>query len=280
MTYITWDDLAKTCPREVAAIMQLIQGEWDISISEFLQGVSGDMEWEEVVDIRDYDEPISEIEEAKLEQSLIEELQELWERLAFAFEQATEADGLCKRITDIGFKEHGFNRRFYKPYFEIELAPALQSASQLVEKGESARCEYKSTLRVNLHTGKEDKKIEHACLKTIAAFLNTHGGYLLIGVDDQGKPLGIELDGFPNEDKMHLHLVNLLKQRIGAEHVVQIESRFESLEDKRVLVVKCRPSNLPVYLRDGNIEQFYVRTGPATTELLPSQIQGYIKQRF
>jgi hypothetical protein len=259
--------------------MQLIRGEWDINIKNFLRGVAGEMDWHDVVDIRGYDEPISEIEEAKLEESLIEQLNELWERLAFAFEQATEANGLCKRITEVGFTE-GPTRFFDEPYFEIELAPAMLSASQLVERGETLRCEYKSTLRVNLHTGKEDKKMEHSCLKTIAAFLNTHGGYLLIGVDDQGKPLGIEVDGFPNEDKMHLHLVNLLKQRIGAEHLVQIESRFETLEGKRVLIVKCRPSNLPVYLRAGNTEQFYVRTGPATAELLPSQIQGYIKQRF
>jgi predicted HTH transcriptional regulator len=115
---------------------------------------------------------------------------------------------------------------------------------------------------------------------TRPAFLNSHGGYLLIGVDDQGKPLGIDADRFPNEDRMHLHLVNLLKQRLGAEHLVHIESHFETLEGKRVLLVKCKASKLPVYLKDGNTEQFFVRTGPATAELLPSQIQGFIRQRF
>jgi hypothetical protein len=260
--------------------MHLIQGEWDIDLKDFLHGVAGEMDWHEVVDIRGYHEPITEIEEAKLEQSLIEQLEELWERLTFAFEQATEADGLCKRIIEVGFIESRYGSFADKPYFEIELAPAIQSVSQLADKGESARCEFKSTLRVNLHTSKEDKKIEHSCLKTIAAFLNSHGGYLLIGVKDDGTPLGIDVDGFPNEDKMQLHLVNLLKQRIGAEHLVHVESRFEAFDGKRVLIVKCKPSNVPVYLREGNIEQFYVRTGPATTELLPSQIQDYIKQRF
>jgi predicted HTH transcriptional regulator len=133
---------------------------------------------------------------------------------------------------------------------------------------------------VNLHTGEKDKTMEHACLKTIAAFLNSHGGYLLVGVNDKGQAVGLEKDDFPNEDKMNLHLVNLLKQRLGPEHMVHIEPRFESLGDKRVLIVKCKPSKLPVFLKDGNTEQFYVRTGAATTELLPSQIQAYIKQRF
>jgi hypothetical protein len=154
------------------------------------------------------------------------------------------------------------------------------AAAQLIAKGETARVEFKSTLRVNLHTGQPDKKMEQACLKTITAFLNSHGGYLLIGVNDGGKALGIENDGFPNEDKMNLHLVNLIKDRMGAQHMLHIEPRFESLDGKRVLVVHCKPSNVPVYLKDGNSEQFYTRTGAATTELPVSQIQTYIQQRF
>lgn len=154
------------------------------------------------------------------------------------------------------------------------------TATDLVASGETTRCEFKSTLRLNLHTNEHDKKMEHSCLKTIAAFLNSHGGYLVIGVNDDGVALGLEKDGFPNEDKMNLHLVNLLKQRLGAEHLVHIEPRFETFNDKRVLVVRCNLSNLPVFLRDGNTEQFYVRTGAATTELKPSEIQAYLKQRF
>jgi len=117
------------------------------------------------------------------------------------------------------------------------------TATELVAMGETTRCEFKSTLRLNLHTGEKDKKMEHACMKTIAAFLNSHGGYLIIGVNDDGEAIGLENDGFPNEDKMNLHLVNLLKQRLGTEHLVHVEPRFETFADRRVLVVKCKPSN-------------------------------------
>jgi hypothetical protein len=150
----------------------------------------------------------------------------------------------------------------------------------ILASGETTRIEFKSTLRVNLHTGQPDKKMEQSCLKTIAAFLNSHGGHLVIGVSDSGEVLGVGKDGFPNEDKMNLHLVNLLKDRLGAQHMLHIEPRFEDLDGKRVLVVQCKPSNLPVYLKDGNTEQFFTRTGAATTELIPSQIQAYIQQRF
>jgi hypothetical protein len=154
------------------------------------------------------------------------------------------------------------------------------SAVELVASGETTRVEFKSTLRVNLHTNQPDKKMEHSCLKTIAAFLNAHGGHLIVGVNDAGEVVGIENDKFPNEDKMNLHLVNLIKDRLGPQHMLHIEPRFESVDGKRVLVVRCKPSNMPVFLKDGNTEQFFARTGAATTELLPSQIQAYIQQRF
>lgn len=154
------------------------------------------------------------------------------------------------------------------------------TVNQLVMDGETTRTEFKSTLRVNLHTNQPDKRMEHSCLKTIAAFLNSQGGHLIIGVSDSGEVLGLEKDGFPNEDKMNLHLVNLIKDRIGPQHMLHIEPRFETFQDKRVLVIRCNPSDIPVFLKDGNTEQFFTRTGAATTDLLASQIQPYIQQRF
>lgn len=151
---------------------------------------------------------------------------------------------------------------------------------QLLAHGETTRIEFKSTLRVNLHTGQPDKKMEHSCLKTIAAFLNSHGGHLIVGVSDASEVLGVEKDGFPNEDKMNLHLVNLIKDRMGPQHMLHIEPRFETFKEKRVLVIRCKPSNVAVFLKEGSTEQFFSRTGAATTELLPSQIQVYIQQRF
>ena len=38
--------------------------------------------------------------------------------------------------------------------------------------------------------------------------------------------------------------------------------------------------DLGTLVKDGEIERFYVRTGPSTTELTASQTQDYIKQRF
>jgi hypothetical protein len=149
----------------------------------------------------------------------------------------------------------------------------------LVSQGETTTIEFKATLRLNLHTGERDPRMEMAILKTIAGFLNRDGGTLIIGVTDDGEPLGIEADGFPNEDKMYLHLVNLVRERIGLQFMLYVHPRFEDFENARVMVVDCLPAKAPVYLKDGNVEKFFVRTGAATSELTPSQTHSYVAQR-
>ncbi len=150
----------------------------------------------------------------------------------------------------------------------------------LISGGETDDVEFKSTLRINLHTGEKDPRMELSCLKTIAGFLNAGGGTLIIGVADDGDPVGIETDKFPNEDKMNLHLVNLLKDRIGPQYMRSIHPRFDDYEDCRVLKVECSKSQAPVFVKDGNVERFYVRTGAATTELTAKQTVEYIKLHY
>jgi hypothetical protein len=151
---------------------------------------------------------------------------------------------------------------------------------QLVTSGEAVTVEFKSTLRVNLHTGEKDPRMELSVLKTIAAFVNSNGGTLIIGVADDGEPVGIEADNFASEDKMYLHLVNLLNNRLGPQHMIYIHPRFDDYQDVRVMVVECLRGKSPVFVKDSSIERFYVRTGAATTELSGSQMQDFIKQRF
>ena len=156
--------------------------------------------------------------------------------------------------------------------------------AKMVAAGESKTVEFKSTLRVNLHTGKSDKDIEHEALKNVAAFLNTDGGTLVIGVDDHGNPLGLDNDGFLDddkmldEDKMGLHLRNIVNDQIGANVWGSVHPEFTSYRNERVLVIRCDKSSFPVYV--GKSEEFYIRTGPGATALPTSQIPPYVSSHF
>ena len=109
-----------------------------------------------------------------------------------------------------------------------QLEKALQSSpgdsanryaqiKSLINKGESDRVEFKSTLRWNLKKERSEKGIEKAWLKSLVAFLNTDGGVLLVGVGDDGDILGTAADQFDNDDKYLLHVNNCIQQHIGLE---------------------------------------------------------------
>ncbi len=152
-------------------------------------------------------------------------------------------------------------------------------AEALIKEGEGDRLEFKSTLRWNLHTDKSDKRMENACLKTLAAYLNSGGGVLMVGVDDEGLALGLESDRFPNEDKLLLHLNTLIMNHLGGEFAQLIRASIHPVNGQRVMVVQCLNSSQPVFFRRDNDEYFYVRTGPATAALTPSEVIAYLKGR-
>lgn len=171
-------------------------------------------------------------------------------------------------------------RAGYEALAKCADAPATadeDDLNKMVSLGESDGIEFKSTLRTNLHTGKKDKGVELAVLRTLAGFLNTNGGKLVVGVADDGTPVGIDQDGFQNEDKVFLHLVNIVNSRIGPEAMLEMHAHFEDYKGVRVLVVACPRSPKPVYVSDGNTDRFYVRTGPSSRELTAKETVSYVK---
>ena len=156
----------------------------------------------------------------------------------------------------------------------------FRRTKDIIRIGETEKIEFKSTLRFNIHTGKFGREIEHAALKSIAAFLNSWGGILLIGVDDRKNITGIETDKFENDDKALLHLANMVKERLGTHFMQFVNCAVEPLEGRKIMRIDVAPSNLPAFLTNNNEEFFFVRTGPSTTDLKPSRIYDYIDNRF
>ena len=153
----------------------------------------------------------------------------------------------------------------------------LDGLRKLIDEGEHAHLEFKSTVRFNLRSGKTGKEIELAWLKAVTAFLNTEGGTLLIGVADDGTILGTESDNFDNDDRCLLHVKNLINQHIGAEFSRFLNIYLVSSNANRIVVVDCLHSNEPVFLTTGKNEEFYIRSGPSNTKLSPSQIISYLE---
>jgi len=154
-----------------------------------------------------------------------------------------------------------------------------QRIARIIAAGENDHTEFKSTLRWSLNDNRPEHGVEIAWLKTVAAFLNSDGGNLVVGVDDRGTPLGIELDGFENNDKYLLHVNNRLQQHIGSEHAGSVRFGLYPAGGKNVLLIECTPATKPVFLTDGAQEHFFVRTGPGTRKLSMSQMLTYVVER-
>ncbi|MCX6272393.1 MAG: ATP-binding protein [Bacteroidetes bacterium] len=168
----------------------------------------------------------------------------------------------------------------YLSFFEY-IENESNKVIQLIHGGENDRLEFKSTLRWNIRESKKDPVIEHACLKTMAAFLNADGGTLLIGVTDNGVVEGLDRDQFENNDKFNLHLWNLIKSQLGEEFSPYIQTSIETLQGKTACMVRCMRSPNPVFLiQKGQEDEFFIRTGPSTTKLGVSDAYKYIKERF
>jgi len=202
-----------------------------------------------------------------------------WKKMDY-FDFLESRRNLMAKIIRDGYKKIAEGSSVKEADSITRIQDGTSRIKEIIRKGESSTVEFKSTLRINLHTKQRDSDIEHGCLKTIAAFLNSEGGSLIIGINDDGEPIGIDEDGFKNEDKMSLHLVNLIKRDLGPHNMLYINQEFGSYKGKRILIVECKPSKSPVYMKKDLFEHFYIRTGPANTELLLSKVQEYIQRRF
>jgi len=188
---------------------------------------------------------------------------------------------LYKRITD----DRSFGDVIRDLLFDQYLR-GHRSAEELIKQGESKTLEFKSTLRWNLKENRrDDKRVTHAALKTIAAFLNTEGGDLLIGVADDGAIVGIERDGFDGDDRFMLHLSQMVRNGLGARAGTCIDPRMQVVEGKGVCGVSCQRSPEPVFLAWKGVEtaeqgDFFVRSGPGTVKLSAEDTKAYIRTRF
>ena len=187
---------------------------------------------------------------------------------------------LYKRITD----DQDFGEAVKNHLFDQYLR-GRRSAEELIERGESKTVEFKSTLRWNLKENrKDDENITHAVLKTIAAFLNTEGGDLLIGVADDGAVVGIEQDRLEDNDKFMRHLAQMVKNGLDERAGTCIDPRVQAVAGKNVCIVSCQRSPEPVFLNWEGVTpaggDFFVRNGPTTVKLSPVDTQEFICSRL
>jgi len=156
---------------------------------------------------------------------------------------------------------------------------------QLIANDEDAAVEFKSTGRWDIKTEQRSPAIEDAVVKTVAAFLNTDGGTLLIGIGPDGTPVGLQSDyphvrpangdGFVNW--LTTHLVNAL----GASAVMRTRARIVPHRGVDVCRLDAARSARPVWAKTSKAaDLFFVRMNNSSRPIDDDERDQYIAEHW
>jgi serine/threonine protein kinase len=165
---------------------------------------------------------------------------------------------------------------------------ARADIDRLLGSDESARLELKASLRVPIDppkpgdkrtAGQLERALELEVIETLAAFLNTDGGTLIIGVTDDRKIVGIEVD-YPrvkrSRDGWRQTFDHLVTHQLGAEVMKCIDLQLEPRHDGTIAVIRCSPCKEPAWVGD----ELYVRCTASTEKLSTRHAVAWWRQRW
>jgi type I restriction enzyme, R subunit len=162
---------------------------------------------------------------------------------------------------------------------------ALRTVGELIENDEDFAVEFKSTARWDLREGQPSKVIEDAVVKTVAGFLNTEGGTLLIGVGPDRKTVGLHHDYSrvkpPNGDGLVNWLTTHLTNAVGHAAVMRTRARITVHDGQEICRVDVARSSQPVWARTSKQSRvFFVRMNNSTRALPEEELAGYLNDRW
>jgi serine/threonine protein kinase len=148
---------------------------------------------------------------------------------------------------------------------ELRSIEKSADVDSLISNGESARLEFKQTMRWDIELQKRNPELLRACVKAVCAFLNGEGGTLLIGVANSGEPTGLEDDMRSFSDRQNIdgfesRFRDALMAGLDPESSHLVTIAFPIVQGVQICRVDVERSPHPVFLVSRNIpHQFYVR---------------------
>jgi uncharacterized protein YaaQ len=155
--------------------------------------------------------------------------------------------------------------------------------TELIRLGESAVLEFKSTLQWDVKQAQANHNLRMSVLKSVAAFMNSQGGTLVIGVDDDGSVVGLDRDLSllgNSRDRFEQLLASLIVERIGPVFAPFTTTRFEEANGKLVYVVDVERTPEPVFLKSEKGKEFFVRIGNTSRSLDHEETHHYIETHW
>ena len=190
--------------------------------------------------------------------------------------------GAILGLASLGFYQLLNRRLVHLASLKSELNRDLPS---IIRQGEGPLLEFKSSLRWDMQEERVNRTLEGVVVKTLAGFFNSHvGGTLLIGVADNGEVIGLEKDyqtlKKPGQDGFEQTLMTVISTQLGTDLCSFVHILFHVIDNKDVCRVIITPSKRPVFLNQGNLQKFFVRTGGGTRDMNIQEALEYAAGRW
>ena len=169
-------------------------------------------------------------------------------------------------------------------YIEQLSSELAKDFKKLISNGESSTLEFKSSFRWDIKQSKVNKQLVFVILKTIAGFMNNNGGTLLIGVDDNGKIIGLEKD-YQNlkkqdRDGFEQSIFTAISTNLGTDLSNYLHVIFHTVNSNDICRLIIMPAPRPVFIKQEGNPKFYIRTGVSTRELNIEEATKFIDNRW
>ena len=139
-------------------------------------------------------------------------------------------------------------------------------------------------MRWDVRQDQQSSVMEEVIAKELCAFMNVDGGNLLIGVDDDGTPIGLKNDysTFKNKnaDDFAQHMANLITKYLGKISNSYVELSFHIADEVEICLCKIKHASSPIYLTKNNKKWFYVRLNNTVQHLNMEEAHKYISENW
>jgi len=155
---------------------------------------------------------------------------------------------------------------------DLEPSTVPIAIEDVIANGETNTVEFKPALLYNFRTNSAGISIKGIIAKSICGFLNSKGGFLFIGVNDDGTIQGLSYDfSLAGEkdarDFFKLEFDDTIKQFLPAFIKDNINGEFETVNGLEIFKVTVFPSkSRPIFMNGRDGKEFWVRWTASTRQ--------------
>lgn len=130
----------------------------------------------------------------------------------------------------------------WKSRLEAEVQTEIGAMRAIMKSGEDDKAEFKASVIWDTFQDKHNLVMRDEVLKEVCAFLNSEGGTILCGVDDDGNLLGLAKDikHAGNKDKLGMVITNALGDLLKPNPVELVKMKFIEIDGETILRIQVQ----------------------------------------